>query len=332
MNYWARSAICDLRHADWQFDTLTKLITSASYCGVNVVRLNAACENLDLGALFEITRFTHNLGMKVIADFSTIASESKYIEILQNRFAQALVCEIDGISLPNFLHNGGAYFAESLTRRFIPYKEIAIIKRHIDSVPDYNSISKKNNVSTLHPVELITPNAKDFCATVLNCQIRQALRQRKNGFDLWIHATSCSHYESIANSEYSPVSQPSRQLYTTLLSCLKGPFSLNLPNGMTSESESSEIRQLLMWRQHLDALQSDWMILHPSDPNVVSFTRKGDSMQMTCMFNASDRFVRKRLPDKLWNAGVVYGSGLRGGRIVNRQIDLDPWGAIFLRS
>ena len=63
--------------------------------------------------------------------------------------------------------------------------------------------------------------------------------------------------------------------------------------------------------------------------NLLMFLREHQNQTVLFVFNLSDRYVRQAIPERFADICLIAGSGLDGGRIVNRHIDCDPWGALF---
>jgi hypothetical protein len=92
------------------------------------------------------------------------------------------------------------------------------------------------------------------------------------------------------------------------------------------------ISRLLLWRRTIPALRYGKMQMLGMHENLLMFTRQDAGQCVLCVFNLSDRFVRHPLPPSFARFSLIAGSGLEGGRIVNRGIDCNPWGALFAQS
>lgn len=87
--------------------------------------------------------------------------------------------------------------------------------------------------------------------------------------------------------------------------------------------------QLIQWRNAHAALSMGSMKLLAVHGQLLAFIREHKGSKMLCVLNWSDRYVREPLPASIGCARLLAGSGLCGGRIVDRQMDCDPWGGLF---
>ena len=114
--------------------------------------------------------------------------------------------------------------------------------------------------------------------------------------------------------------------------CLKGSPLLDHPLAGHLLEVPSSIARFLRWRRTIPALRYGKMQLLGMHENLLMFTRQDGSQCVLCVFNLSERFVRQPLPPTFARFSLIAGSGLEGGRIVDREIDCDPWGALFAQQ
>jgi alpha-glucosidase len=87
--------------------------------------------------------------------------------------------------------------------------------------------------------------------------------------------------------------------------------------------------QLLMWRRSVPALIKGGMQLLPKDPQVLAFVREHLGVKVLCVFNFSAEARTFELPKELAHAVKLSGSGLSGGTLQNKCVQLSPWGGVF---
>jgi alpha-glucosidase len=87
--------------------------------------------------------------------------------------------------------------------------------------------------------------------------------------------------------------------------------------------------QLLMWRRSVPALIKGSMQLLPKDPQVLAFVREHLGVKVLCVFNFSAEARTFELPEELAHAVELSGSGLSGGTLQNKCVQLSPWGGLF---
>ena len=116
------------------------------------------------------------------------------------------------------------------------------------------------------------------------------------------------------------------QVMLALQLCLKG---CHLMDSALAAGASSWLAQFLAWRRQQAALTQGRMRLLPVHDNLLMLERSSPAQKMLCAFNPSERYVRHRLPSAWAGARLLPGSGLDGARLVQSQVDCDPWGALF---
>lgn len=102
-----------------------------------------------------------------------------------------------------------------------------------------------------------------------------------------------------------------------------------------SEDASSMLNfytRLLHWRRKHSALVKGEMKLLPLQGNVLAYVRAHDSQNLLCVFNFSQEPLVWELPAVWVAADVVQDSPVRGGEIVNGNIQLQPWGGVVLST
>jgi alpha-glucosidase len=87
--------------------------------------------------------------------------------------------------------------------------------------------------------------------------------------------------------------------------------------------------QLLMWRRSVPALIKGSMQLLPKNPQVLAFVREHLGVKVLCVFNFSAEARTFELPKELAHAVELSGSGLSGGTLQNKCVQLSPWGGLF---
>jgi alpha-glucosidase len=98
------------------------------------------------------------------------------------------------------------------------------------------------------------------------------------------------------------------------------------------EDEKSLLKyytQLLMWRRGVPALIKGSMQLLPKDSQVLAFVREHLGVKMLCIFNFSANDAQLVLPKEFANAVELPGSGLSGGTLQDKCVQLSPWGGLF---
>jgi hypothetical protein len=282
--------------------------------------------------LSDITANVHRQGMKTIIDLSTISSNADCPEALMDALIFADYCQVDGISLNNIsLKNSEIVFNTIQSKNKKKFSQTIVFGKEYNLSKNFFD-RRFVRTNLIYPVELISPRDEVFCAAVLHAQIRTALRTAPGCIQLW-KPKERSFVTGFSNSEPSQDGEGQiNHLFTVLLSCLRGAFQLDLPTGDRSEEQVGKLQRLHNWLTAIAIFQSGKITLHPSDIHVLGFSRHSPDSQVNCFFNISGSHIRKKLPNNLWNSRVISGSGLKGGRVIDHHIDLDPWGAIFLRT
>jgi alpha-glucosidase len=88
--------------------------------------------------------------------------------------------------------------------------------------------------------------------------------------------------------------------------------------------------QLLMWRRGVPALIKGSMQLLPKDSQVLAFVREHLDAKVLCVFNFSREAAVFELPKEFSNAVELQGSGLSGGYLQDKCVQLTPWGGLFV--
>ncbi len=90
-------------------------------------------------------------------------------------------------------------------------------------------------------------------------------------------------------------------------------------------------RKLLAWRKTQSALVHGDMHLLAPHAQVLAFVRSHGGHSLLCVFNFSDIAVQWAVPSDLTPGAVLGESGLAGARLQGQQIDLAPWGGMFVQ-
>jgi len=114
--------------------------------------------------------------------------------------------------------------------------------------------------------------------------------------------------------------------------CLKGSPLLDHMHVGDTHEVPLPIARFLIWRRTVPALRYGKMQLLGMHENLLMFTRQDTEQCVLCVFNLSERFVRQSLPPMFTKLSLIAGSGLDGARIINSEIDCDPWGALFAQQ
>jgi alpha-glucosidase len=106
------------------------------------------------------------------------------------------------------------------------------------------------------------------------------------------------------------------------------PLAVDKQQG-DAESLLSYYTQLLTWRRGVPALIKGSMQLLPKDPQVLAFVREHLGVKVLCVFNFSDNAAQLILPKEFANTVELPGSGLSGGYLQDKCVQLMPWGGLF---
>jgi alpha-glucosidase len=87
--------------------------------------------------------------------------------------------------------------------------------------------------------------------------------------------------------------------------------------------------QLLMWRRGVPALVKGSMQLLPKDSQILAFVREHMGAKVLCVFNFSAEAAVFDLPQEFTGAVELSGSGLSGGTLQDKRVQLTPWGGLF---
>jgi alpha-glucosidase len=87
--------------------------------------------------------------------------------------------------------------------------------------------------------------------------------------------------------------------------------------------------QLLMWRRDMPVLVKGSMKLLPKDPQVLAFVREHLGVKVLCVFNFSAEKAIFELPKHFANVLELTGSGISGGTLQDKCVQLSPWGGLF---
>jgi alpha-glucosidase len=106
------------------------------------------------------------------------------------------------------------------------------------------------------------------------------------------------------------------------------PLAVDQQQGYT-KSLLNFYTQLLMWRRGVPALVKGSMKLLPEHPQVLAFVREHLGVKILCMFNFSAKEVEWMLPKECEGMMTMLGSGLEGGQLQGKSVQLKPWGGLF---
>jgi alpha-glucosidase len=87
--------------------------------------------------------------------------------------------------------------------------------------------------------------------------------------------------------------------------------------------------KLLMWRRGVPALVKGSMQLLPKDSQILAFVREHLGVKVLCVFNFCAETALFDLPQEFAGAVELPGSGLSGGTLQNKCVQLSPWGGLF---
>jgi alpha-glucosidase len=88
--------------------------------------------------------------------------------------------------------------------------------------------------------------------------------------------------------------------------------------------------QLLMWRRDQPVLIKGSMKLLQKHPQILAFVREHLGEKVLCIFNFSKEAAVFELPKELAHAVELPGSGLSGGTLQDKCVQLTSWGGLFL--
>jgi alpha-glucosidase len=88
-------------------------------------------------------------------------------------------------------------------------------------------------------------------------------------------------------------------------------------------------KQLLLWRRGVPALIKGNMQLLPKHPQALAFVREHLGVKVLCIFNFSAEATVFDLPQDFAGAVEWQGSGLSGGTLQDKCVQLSPWGGLF---
>jgi glycosidase len=84
-----------------------------------------------------------------------------------------------------------------------------------------------------------------------------------------------------------------------------------------------------MWRRGQPALVKGSMHLLPKDSQILAFVREHLGAKVLCIFNFSKDAAVFELPKELASAVELPGSGLSGGYLQDKCVQLSPWGGLI---
>jgi alpha-glucosidase len=88
--------------------------------------------------------------------------------------------------------------------------------------------------------------------------------------------------------------------------------------------------QLLMWRRGVPALIKGSMQLLEKDSQILAFVREHLGVKVLCVFNLSANDAQFELPKEFASTVELPGSGLSGGYLQDKCVQLTPWGGLFV--
>ena len=165
-------------------------------------------------------------------------------------------------------------------------------------------------------------------ASLVHGRIAHALRLHRGRWPLWVLAQAQPEAQLTASAAALP--SPLLRIAATLHLCLRGTPVLPLP-AQAGADLLAMYPPLLQWRQTQPALLHGSMKLGTVHAQLLCLVREHQQEKVLCVFNFSDRYVREPLMPAHRNATLIPGSGQCGGRIINQQLDCDPWGVLFAR-
>ena len=183
----------------------------------------------------------------------------------------------------------------------------------------------------LDPLRMV--HSLGFCngvhlAPTVHAALNRLFKDTCIAWPFWAFADECAEFGPTGYSR----SQDARlaRLITGIQMCLKGspvlPFN-DIENW--DKLAFDHCAQFVKWRRSMPTLCHGRMRLLPMHGNLLMLLREHQNQTVLCVFNLSDRYVRQAIPEGFADTCLIAGSGLDGGRIVNKHIDCDPWGAMF---
>ncbi len=183
----------------------------------------------------------------------------------------------------------------------------------------------------LDPLRMV--HSLGFCngvhlAPTVHAALNRIFKDTCIAWPFWAFADECAEFGPTGYSR----SQDARlaRLITGIQMCLKGspvlPFN-DIENW--DKLAFDHCAQFVKWRRSMPTLCHGRMRLLPMHGNLLMLLREHQNQTVLCVFNLSDRYVRQAIPEGFADTCLIAGSGLDGGRIVNKHIDCDPWGAMF---
>jgi glycosidase len=85
-----------------------------------------------------------------------------------------------------------------------------------------------------------------------------------------------------------------------------------------------------MWRRGQPAMIKGSMQLLPKDSQMLAFVREHLGVKVLCVFNFSAETALFDLPQEFAGAVELPGSGLSGGYLQDKCVQLTPWGGLFV--
>lgn len=299
--------------------------------GASAVWLQTAADTDAPDNLPAVIALAHALGLKVIVELALLTPYTTCPNALGTALQRALGLQVDAVSLPASTPPFMRPLGPALHTLLGAPPGFALLGAPGELRLAVDRYGTKNRIRWLNTVDVQTATLADLQAPVLHSQIRQALRTAGPATIVWntsANGTQSSPYASDSEGSAPP---QARYIAPALFSCLKGAFRMDIQTVGAGCPAQDQFTRFLQWQSHIPAFQQGNLKLLPSHKQLLAFTRTLGDASILCVFNLSDRYVRHPLPELCNSASILAGSGFQGGRIVDGDLDLDPWGAMFAR-
>ena len=329
--WWSGAGFCALGADTLVSAGLQPSLERMAQLGASAIWLQMAPKGEAAGDLQAVIAPAHALGLKVIVELALLTPHTACPDALRGALQQAVHWRVDAVSLQTCTNQTTRALAPALHARMGAPSGFALLGAPGDARSAVDTEGNKNRLRWLTTVDVPTTRPGDLQAPVLHSQIRQALRTAGPAAIVWNAAPPRPGSRPCPSSPDSAMPLQSRYIAPALFSCLKGAFRMDIPTEDTHCSAKDQFRRFLQWQSEIAAFQHGNLKLLPSHKHLLAFTRTQGNTNVLCVFNLSDRYVRHGLPATCQDASILAGSGFQGGRIVDKHLDLDPWGAMFAR-
>lgn len=330
--WWSGAGFCALGADTLASAELQPSLQRMAQLGASAIWLQTAPQDDDMpGNLPAVIALAHALGLKVIVELALLTPHTACPEALRAALQQAVHWQVDAVSLQTCTSSATRALAPALHMQMGTPPGFALLGAPGDPRTAADTGGNKSRIRWLSTVDVQTTTLADLQAPVLHSQIRQALRTAGPAAIVWNTTAPCPQSLSSAPPSESATPAQARYIAPALFSCLKGAFRMDIHTVDAGCTAPDQLTRFLQWQSEITAFQHGKLKLLPSHKHLLAFTRTQGDTSVLCVFNLSDRYVRHSLPAACEDASILAGSGFQGGRIVDRYLDLDPWGAMFAR-